>query len=186
MILFYSEYCEHCNLLLETIKRHDTEKIIKLVSIDLLRSLKKNISSIHSVPALMFSNTKEIIYGKAVFDYLLLPNRGILFAKKNTREKDYNKIDTTVINTKINDEIIDEPMAFSLGSVLSDNFANIDDDNINSMNKKSDKNYNWTSLDNDNKQDSKDTFNKNNDSKKTNNSLPSIEEIMKEREKDIL
>ena len=64
MILFYSEYCEHCTILLDTVKRHDKNKKIKLVSIDYLRSINKNIDSrIHSVPALMFIPSKELIFG---------------------------------------------------------------------------------------------------------------------------
>ena len=62
MILFYSDYCEHCSILLDTIKRHDKDKRIKLLSIDYLRSINKNIDPrIHSVPALMFIKTKELI-----------------------------------------------------------------------------------------------------------------------------
>jgi len=66
MILFYSDSCQHCSVLLDTIKRHDTKKTIKLVCIDTLISIIKN--KITNVPALMFLPTKEIIYGKAVFE----------------------------------------------------------------------------------------------------------------------
>ena len=72
MILFYSDTCQHCSVLLDTIKRHDTKKSIKLVIIDAI--IDKIKHKITAVPALMFLPSKEVIYGKAVFDYLLLPN----------------------------------------------------------------------------------------------------------------
>jgi hypothetical protein len=73
---------------LETIQKHDKNKTVKTVSIDTLRSMQKPIDpKIHSVPALLLLNTKEYIFGKAVFDYLLLPNRGILFASNCTRNE---------------------------------------------------------------------------------------------------
>jgi hypothetical protein len=62
MILFYSNSCRHCNVLLETIKKHDTKKTIKLVVIDSI--VNKVSHKIKAVPALMFIDTKEIIYGK--------------------------------------------------------------------------------------------------------------------------
>lgn len=185
MILFYSDYCEHCSILLDTIKRHDKDKKIKLLSIDYLRSINKNIDPrIHSVPALMFIKTKELIFGKAVFDYLLLPNRGILFASQHsTRDKEKIAADKNIkpsLNT--NDDIIDEPIAFSLGSILSDNFSSIDDNELNNK----DKSYNWTNINSDNnaQPDIKKTPGINVDDKIT-NKLPSIEEILQQREKDI-
>ena len=39
MILFYSDTCQHCSVLLDTIKRHDTKKSIKLVIIDAIIDL---------------------------------------------------------------------------------------------------------------------------------------------------
>lgn len=183
MILFYSEYCKHCNILLETIKRHDKNNSIKLVSIDVLRSLKKPIDpKIHSVPALMILNTKEYLFGKAVFDYLLLPNRGVLFSGQTTREdkklkdtKELNNIPS--INSK---EIPDEPLAFTLGAISSESFSTIDDTNemIN------DKNYKWDLI-TESEQTMKPTseIQQNDGSKKK---LPSMEEIIKQRANDIL
>jgi hypothetical protein len=217
MILFYSEFCNHCNLLLETIKRHDTNRLVKLVSIDLLRNLNKKIDPrIQSVPALLFPNTKEIIFGKQVFDHLLLPNRGILFTSKITRDK----TDEDKINIKLNIENnTDEPLAFSLGSIVSENYANINDDDNNSINTIDDKNYRWTSINgeiNDNKMTNIEINNNgnninngnngnninngnngnninngnngnngNNSNNGNKNKLPTIEEIMQSREKDI-
>jgi hypothetical protein len=143
MILFYSETCQHCSILLETIKRHDTKNSIKLVSVDSI--INKIRHKVKAVPALMFVQTKEIIYGKAVFDYLLLPNRGYLFSSNSTREKQETasnpSIDIKQSSAAPPSET--EPMAFTLGAVSSDYFSSIDDDNINSMNVKDDQVYKW-------------------------------------------
>jgi hypothetical protein len=177
MILFYSETCQHCSVLLDTIKRHDSKKTIKLVCIDTRINILKDI--IKNVPALMFLPTKEIIYGKAVFDYLLLPNRGYLFTSKsgrNNKDEPSSLSSPVPINEK---KIDDEPEAFSLGTIYADNFSSIDDNNINNN-----KVYNWDYIDNDNRninieREFKEKSNENNSGKK----LPSIEELTKEREK---
>ena len=156
MILFYSVYCNHCKMLLEHIKRYDKEKIIKLVSIDDLRA--KNIgieSKIHSVPAFMILPSKELLFGKAVFDHLLLPGRGILCSTQNTR------LDKTGLGSGTGDNDIiplantdggkggaddGEPLAFTLNSAsFSDSFSNIEDD----TKELSDKNYKWDFITND-------------------------------------
>lgn len=156
MILFYSVYCNHCKMLLDHIKRYDKEKIIKLVSIDDLRA--KNIgieSKIHSVPAFMILPSKELLFGKAVFDHLLLPGRGILCSTQNTRLDKTGSVsgagDNEMIplaNTgkgSVSDKD-DEPMAFTLNSAsFSDNFSNIEDD----TKELSDKNYRWDFITND-------------------------------------
>lgn len=143
MILFYSDNCQHCKILLETIARHDTDKIIKLVSVDKLRELNKPMDKrINSVPALYFIHNKEIIFGKAVFDHLLLPNTGVLFNKNKLTRGDKNSSDDLKELKNAIDNI--EPMAFSLGSVLSDNFSNITDDIDDIVNK----NYKWDLIDN--------------------------------------
>lgn len=195
MILFYSEYCQHCKVLLETIKRHDKSGMIKLVSIDLLRSLQKPIDpKIHSVPALLIN--KEYLFGKAVFDHLLLPNRGVLFSGQTTRQ-DKTMKNVNDMGQPVNDVNNGDPQAFALGAISAEYFSNIDDsDSI-----ISDKNYSWDKIDNvpttittpeetnkvvmtsgpmnsfDNKKSSDD------DNKKR---LPSMEEIMKQRANDIL
>ena len=192
MILFYSDTCQHCAVLLDTIKRHDTKKTIKLVVIDAI--VNKISHKIKAVPALMFMPSKEIIYGKAVFDYLLLPNRGYLFANSNTREKQEvsSSINSPVPLNK--QENIDEPMSFTLGAISSDNFSNITDDNINSMNINDDKLYKWGIITDDtnitstiNTTNTTNTTNTNTnttqlESEKTSKKLPSIDELQKQRE----
>ena len=178
MILFYSDSCQHCSVLLDTIKRHDTKKSIKLVNIDAI--ITKINHKINAVPALMFLPSKEIIYGKAVFDYLLLPNRGYLFTSNSTREK-------TEVNTSIKSPIpinmvkVDEPSAFTLGSITADNYSDITDDNINSMNINADKLYKWGVIDDNNNESPKIEMSKL-ESEKTQRKLPSIDELQKQRE----
>jgi len=174
MILFYSTSCQHCSVLLDTIKRHDTKKTIKLVCIDTKISLIK--MKITNVPALMFLPTKEVIYGKAVFDYLLLPNRGYLFSNNSTRDK--GNTDNSSLNSPVplnNQVTVDEPHAFVLGSVLSDTYSDIDDNNSAiSVNK----NYKWDLIDGSGVT-SLPPIDK---EIKTDKKLPSLEELTKERE----
>jgi len=155
MILFYSVYCNHCKMLLEHIKRYDKEKIIKLVSVDDLRANNKAIESkIHSVPAFMILPSKELLFGKAVFDHLLLPGRGILCSTQNTRlDKTASTTgsgDTDVAsvggNGSGNNDKDDEPLAFTLNSAsFSDSFSIIEDD----TKELTDKNYRWDFITND-------------------------------------
>ena len=185
MILFYSETCQHCSVLLDAIKRHDTKKTIKLVCVDTIINIIK--SKITSVPALMFLPTKEIIYGKAVFDYLLLPNRGYLFSNNSTRMAKGNTTEPSSISAPIpinDNKKSDEPSSFSLGSILSDNFSDITDDNINSMNINNDRIYRWDLLSADeNNNSTLENEYKEKLSLNENRKLPSIEELTKEREK---
>ncbi len=197
MILFYSDSCQHCSVLLDTIKKHDTKKTIKLVCIDTI--IDKIKHKITNVPALMFLPSKELTYGKAVFDYLLLPNRGYLFNNNTTREKTPMNTNNSSMNSPVPlniNTIPDEPMAFSLGSITADNFSDINDDNINSMNINNDRIYKWDVLDNTNvntnvnaNANANANANTNANSIPTttrdlssNKDLPSIEELTRQRE----
>ena len=200
MILFYSVFCNHCKMLLEHIKRYDKEKIIKLVSIDDLRSKNMNIESkIHSVPAFMILPSKELLFGKAVFDHLLLPGRGILCSSQNTRlDKPTGGAsgaggssggtgtgtgETDIIplaNTSENDN---EPLAFTLNSAsFSDNFSIIEDE----TKELNDKNYKWDFITNDNNlSDGIQNISINSDdttTSKSDKSLQSMEELKKFRD----
>jgi hypothetical protein len=178
---------------LETIQKHDKNKIVKTVSIDTLRSMQKPIDpKIHSVPALLLLNTKEYIFGKAVFDYLLLPNRGILFASNSTRNEKRitRESDASTIAEVVTQNVPDEPIAFTLGSISAEHFSNIDDTDT-AIN---DKNYNWDMIDNENNSkllispspsvvaSSSVSYTDDPQEKKK---LPSMEEIMKQRSMDI-
>ena len=180
MILFYSETCQHCSVLLDTIKLHDNKKTIKLVVIDGI--INKIRHKIKAVPALMFIPSKEIIYGKAVFDYLLLPNRGYLFTNnKNTREKPEPNLSSLIPPISINEpKEPDEPLSFSLGAISSDIYSDITDDNINSMNINKDRIYKWEAIDNPTSNELPKMTKI--DSERTQKTLPSIDELQKQRE----
>ena len=185
MILFYSSYCSHCNVLLETIQKHDKTKMIKLVSIDTLRSLKKPIDpKIHSVPALLLLNTKEYLFGKAVFDYLLLPNRGILFSGQTTRDEKRPARDVDGnISTLESTDLPGEPRAFVLGAISAEQFSTIDDENSIVH----DKNYNWDMIDSSNTSTTPSitpTIKTDDSDSSSKKKLPSMEEIMKQRALD--
>lgn len=137
MILFYSEYCPHCRMLLDTIGRYDSKGVVKKVSIDVLRKTNRPIPpKITTVPALVLLPSKEVIYGKDVFDYLLLPGRGVLWvgAKPTTPEG----------GTPPPAAIPDEPGAYSAhGGGFSDAFAPIEGDG---MEVRQDCSYVWSSI----------------------------------------
>ena len=191
MILIYSEYCKHCNILLETIDKHDTNKIIKKISLDTFRNNNYNIDElIDAVPALIIDPNKivkkDILFGKQVFDHLLLPNRGALFNKENNTRLNKEKKDQINDNNIIkndDDDNDDGPYAFTLGSSLSDNFSSLDE---NSDNLLKDKQYNWDLLDNNIENDKNLSINPISSTlDKDENKLPSLEEMMNKRNKEI-
>lgn len=142
MLLFFSEHCPHCKMLLDTIKRHDADRVIKLLSIEALKSAGRLPTVIHSVPALMTPSDKKIMFGKTVFDFLLLPGSGVLL--KLQEEK--MKAAATASGPGGDGGPIDgEPLAFSLGSGYSDVFSSFDEKNENST-ALGDRIYTWTSF----------------------------------------
>lgn len=79
MMLFYSNHCTSSKLLIDNIKRYDAMKHFKLINVEqYMANGYKMPPQIHSVPAIMFTETKTVIFGKQVFDYLLLPKKGFL------------------------------------------------------------------------------------------------------------
>ncbi len=122
-------------MLLDTIKRHDGTSLMKLVSIEGLRHSGYKIpSKIHSVPAIVFDNA-NVIFGKQVFDYLLLPGRGLLLTQQP-------KADASVTNNVSGTgDLNSGPAAFTLGSLHSDSFSVLEGSDHHT-----DKNYAWTSI----------------------------------------
>lgn len=144
MILFYSEHCPHCRMLLDTIKRHDVEKIIKQVSIEALKSSGKTVPpAIHAVPALMITEERKLMFGKAVFDYLLLPGSGVLLTMqaKRTEAMMQPHMPGGGAAPSSSDE---GPYAFVLGSGTSDTYSPYDDTDENSV--AHDRIHSWTPL----------------------------------------
>ena len=147
------------------------------MSIDTLRSLKKPIDpAIHSVPALFLPNTKEYMFGKSVFAYLLLPNRGVLFT--NTIASDKKGGD---VLEKVKEPVQShnsEPLAFSLGTIYSENFSSLEDDGH-----LEDKNYTWDTISETSTTQNIPVDTSGGESQKKN--LPTMEDIMKQRASDI-
>jgi hypothetical protein len=75
MILFHSRHCQHCAMLMDNVGRYDPDsRLLKTVCVDEVRVPPR----VHSVPALMLLPSRELLFGRAALDYLLLPNRGKL------------------------------------------------------------------------------------------------------------
>lgn len=147
MILFYSDFCPHCRMLLDTIERHDTQKTIKIVSIEAMRAQGKQVPrQITAVPALVLVPSKNVLIGKHVFDYLLLPGKGKLLLNVGAEPSDI----TDIGGTGASPSVPSEPMAYSISMCgLSDAFAPIDH-NVNvaesTLEGLSDRSYNWASI----------------------------------------
>jgi hypothetical protein len=197
MILFYTNQCKHCNILLDAISKHDKNNIIKTISVETMFNNGYDIDKmIHSVPALAIPkenkiNNDEILYGKQVFDYLLLPNRGALFNQDNNtrlnKETKDSQENTVFTEDKENEN---EPSAFTLGSSMSDKFSSLDE---NSDNLLKDKNYSWDLLtNNDNNIENNDfdiassALNPISSGDKNDKKLPSLEELLNKRKQDII
>lgn len=134
MILFYSDYCKHCKMLLDTIQRLQA-KCIQVVSIDSLRAERRAIPpQIHSVPALMIMPSKQLLFGKQVFDYLLLPGKGVLTT---------GMIKPASASGQSQQSPSSDPQAFSLiiSNTSGDNFAFIEDHGVDAN-----RSYVWTSI----------------------------------------
>ena len=181
MILFYSNQCKHCNILLEVIEKHDKNNIIKTISVETMVHNGYDINKIiHSVPALVIPkdnkiNKDEILYGKQVFDYLLLPNRGLLF-KNETNKNESN-------NESVSSANMDDPLAFSFSSSsTSEIFAFIEDNDNNKLDDH--KAINWSSINENNTiVTPNEDKNSSNSSKKS--QLPDISTLRQERELEL-
>jgi hypothetical protein len=116
MFLFYSQHCPHCKMLLETIKRHDQRGVIKTICLESLTVAGKPVPpQITAVPALMLMPAREFLFGKHVFDYLLLPGRGKLFTPPAA--------DAAAAPANVE---VGEPAPFAFGGGASDAFTAID------------------------------------------------------------
>ena len=164
--LFYSDFCDHSKILLETIKKHDKVESLKLVSVDNLRSrgIKLN-ENIKHVPAILFKNTEKFIYGKEVFDYLLLPGHGILLNNKNSISSETNGLNT-------------EPAG--MNAYIQQNYENLEDNNVLTGTNGSQ----WEQISSDVTSVPLNIMDKT-DEEKDHKKLPSMEDIMKRRQLEI-
>lgn len=130
MLLFYSDHCPFCRSLLEALNKKDTDKEVRLVSIDNLKAKGKQIpSQIHSVPALFIPETQTVIHGKNVFDFLISAETGYFVRKERMNNANMNMNNANNANTNnannanANANVTDPQALFSMES----NFANFDD-----------------------------------------------------------
>lgn len=80
MILFYSNYCKSSQMLMDQLGHYGVKKYFKFVNVERLHSKGLSVpSSIMSVPSLMIMPQKDVLTDKKLFDYLLLPNKGLIF-----------------------------------------------------------------------------------------------------------
>lgn len=113
MLLFYSNQCSHCTMLIETLKTLDKQKQVKLVSVDYLKSNQIIFDArITHVPAMLLPDFNKIIFGKEVFDHLLLPGKGVLLKPNNNT------------NTQ---SIVDLSEPSGIDSYISQSYENIDE-----------------------------------------------------------
>lgn len=114
MLLFYSNQCSHCTMLIETLKTLDKQKQVKLISVDYLKSNQIIFDArITHVPAMLLPDFNKIIFGKEVFDHLLLPGKGVLLKPSNTNTQSTSVLDSS------------EPSG--LNSYISQSYENIDE-----------------------------------------------------------
>jgi hypothetical protein len=120
-------------MLVDSIKRYNGQEHLKLVNVEHYKAKGVSIpAQIHSVPALLFPETKKVIFGKQVFDFLLLPNKGYLF---NLPKKESGPVAGGEISSG-------DPMSFSLTNGLSDSYSFIDADKPDPH-----KSYVWSGVD---------------------------------------
>jgi hypothetical protein len=142
MILFYSDYCPHCRMLIDTIERHDSQRTIKLVSLEALKQKGGRAPpQVTAVPALVLLPSKELLFGKAVFDYLLLPGKGKLLLARPTAPSGATNAPPSAAGPA------GEPIAYTIGGgALSDAFAPIEHAPGEMVEALADRAYAWTTL----------------------------------------
>jgi hypothetical protein len=175
-------------MLLDTIKRHDSQGMVKLACVESLRAKKQSIPpQIHSVPALVLLPNKQTLFGKHVFDYLLLPGSGKLLVSMTSNSSGNAKHDANATADGPNAGPIGEPFAYSMASSssMSDNFAMIEQD-VHPMHGLQDRAYTWTSL--------QDSFEKSasvhpdapmQEETRTRKSLPDLDSLRAQREMEL-
>lgn len=138
-------------MLLDTVERHDPRKTIKMVCIEALKATGQKVPpQVTVVPALLLLPSKELLLGKHVFDYLLLPGKGKLLTMvgggagggSNGMEADGLSPDSEANQG--------DPVAYSLNNncMFSDAFSSIESDEPEAEATKGldDRSYAWTNI----------------------------------------
>ena len=191
LLLFYSINCRHCKMLLESVERYDTKKIIKLLCIETLITQNRLPPQVHTVPALMVLSDQTFLYGKQVFDYLLLPGAGKLIIQPSDSK-------TNMPSNKTNtqgggggqggaENMSDEPLGFSISvNGLSDGFSLIEDiEETESNMGNNDRVYNWTPLGAITESSNDQQFVDMNQDVRSRKELPSLASLQEQRSMDL-
>ena len=106
-ILFYSNYCDYCQKLIDLINSKKIINAFKLICIDNNFDIPKNIKQ---VPTLLIEEIGRPLEGKYVFEWIL--NKDYFNLKTNNiANKKPNKM-PKIQNSKIKGQIIDDKYAF--------------------------------------------------------------------------
>jgi len=165
-------------MLLEQIQRYDKKSLFKLVNVEKILSKGLKLpQEVHCVPTLMVSSPQRIyMFGKQLFDYLLLPNKGVLFQMNKPASVNNHQSSSTITN---------EPLAFTFGgsSISGDSFSFIDDNGqLNDNHKR----YVWSSIQEDNNVIPPEAISSLKiEEGRSRNSLPDISQLRAERDLDI-
>lgn len=180
MILFYSNHCSSCQMLLEQIQRYDKKYLFKLVNVEKILSKGLKLPpEVQCVPTLMISSPqRRYVFGKQLFDYLLLPNKGLLFQTNKPIPTDNANIHSSITT--------DEPLAFTFGSGLSgDSFSFIDESAEKTTNDNH-KRYVWSSIQENGNIITAEAMNSlKMEEGRNKNNLPDVSQLRAERELDI-
>jgi len=166
-------------MLLEQIQRYDKKYLFKLVNVEKILSKGLKLPpEVQCVPTLMISSPqRRYMFGKQLFDYLLLPNKGLLFQMNKP---------TPTQNTQSQSSIPNEPLAFTFGSSLSgDPFSFIEDSNEQNT-ADNHKRYVWSSIQENGNIITAEAMNSlKMEEGRSKNNLPDVSQLRAERELDI-
>ncbi len=138
MILFYSNHCNASQMLMDQLERYKAKKYFKLINVEKLLSKGMKLPpDVRVVPSLMMLPSRKILTGKALFDYLLLPNKGFIFTIDQTKAPETKQ--------SIDKPTELDPIAFGfINHASGDLFAYIEDGSGDQSDQH--KQYNWASL----------------------------------------
>jgi hypothetical protein len=174
-------------MLLESVERYDTKRIIKLLCIETLISENRLPPQIHTVPALMVVNEQTFLYGKQVFDYLLLPGAGKLIIQPDDSNKNMPSNTQNSKGGPGQQYVPDEPLGFSIAvNGMSDGFSLIDDaEEMESNMGNNDRVYNWTPIGSVTESSNELQFADTNQEVRTRKELPSLALLQEQRSMDL-
>lgn len=130
-------------MLLDQIQRYDKKYLFKLVNVEKILSKGLKLPpEVQCVPTLMISTPqRRYLFGKQLFDYLLLPNKGILFQMNKPTPNETTQASSS--------SLTNEPLAFAFGSCMSGDMFSFIEENGQQNTNDNHKRYGWSSLQDD-------------------------------------